>query len=93
MSTVTADRIAAAVELIKTEIRDDVENGTIPRDVPDFSSLHSYVDANMYGGEHIDALYEGDGNTADLESIVEVQQRVEDWLKGGGLTAAPEASR
>ena len=42
--------IAATVDQSKAEILRDIADGTVPADVPDFGTLHDYVDANCYGG-------------------------------------------
>ena len=40
----------AMIAQAKREILADIEAGTVPGDVTDFSDLHQYVDANAYGG-------------------------------------------
>lgn len=40
----------AAVQRAQLEILADVASGTVPADVVDFATLHSYVDANCYAG-------------------------------------------
>ena len=39
-----------AFELAKAEILKDMANGVVPATVDNFSDLHDFVDANMYGG-------------------------------------------
>lgn len=41
--------IAAAADLVIQAIGADVAAGIMPWDVPDFSALHDFVDANEYG--------------------------------------------
>jgi hypothetical protein len=38
------------IDRAKAEVRHDIECGTVPLSVKSFSDLHSYVDANYYGG-------------------------------------------
>lgn len=44
-----ASAAAAAADLVILAIGDDVAKGVMPWDVPDFSALHDFVDANEYG--------------------------------------------
>jgi len=76
----------AAIERAKAEIRHDIKNGVVPADVPDFSSLHDFVDANMYGG----MCDEGPSSAAESmnhEDWIEwgnaLQSYLDDWLKAG----------
>jgi hypothetical protein len=95
--TATPQAIAAAVAAVKAEITEDVANGIIPTTIADFSDLHSYVDANMYGGEHTDALYDDVLDHAEAArqgidpyaDIAAMQQAVEDWIKSGALLTLP----
>lgn len=88
--------VDAAVEAVKREILEDIEAGTVAETVPDFSALHSYVDANMYGGEAADALWNDDlDHEAAREQGIDpyaelnaMQTVVDDWLKAGGHRTA-----
>jgi hypothetical protein len=78
----TAQLFADAVARSKREILADIESGRVPANVPDFSSLHDYVDANEYGGLCDDALFD------DLLPIGnDVQIAVDEWLKAGRPSA------
>jgi hypothetical protein len=82
-----ADIIRRAVERSKAEILQDIGDGRVAEDVPNFSALHDYVDANTYGG-----LCDGDWPTyvaddgqehLDIVMANEVQEQVDAWLKAG----------
>lgn len=47
------------VEVMKRQIRRDVQQGVVPPTVRSFEELHEYVDANMYG-------FREEGQTAHL---------------------------
>ncbi len=68
------------VERCKTEIRADIAAGRVPADVPSFSALHAYVDANEYGG-----ACEGEFDPSDEACAFwnRVQGEVDAWLKAG----------
>lgn len=73
------------VHLAKLEIRKDVRDGAVPSTVRSFADLHDYVDANEYGALFhlpMDTDAERDGS-ADIAN--EVQHRLDNWIKGGGL--------
>jgi hypothetical protein len=58
----SAWRMAAAIGI--HQVKQDIRDGRVPKDVPSFSDLHDYVDANEYGllcsDELFDGLPEGD---------------------------------
>jgi hypothetical protein len=56
------------------QILDDVENGHVPADVPTFSALHDYVDANTYGSHFL-----------TTEEAAPMQDAVHAWIVAGGL--------
>lgn len=75
--------IAEAIRSGKQDIRDMVINGTVPVDVPDFSSLDNYVDRNTIGGicdegTGIDWNFNGDVAT---DPGYRVQDALDAWLK------------
>lgn len=83
------DTIRLAVARSKREILLDIARGTVPADVPDFSTLHNYVDANVYGG-----LCDGSwhvGQPGDLDDANAVQGQVDAWLRSGALAQAVTA--
>ena len=72
------------------EIMSDVQKGIVPTNVPDFSALHDYVDANLYGGadywpnmpsETDDERYQNDF----CRFWNAVQDREDAWIKAGGI--------
>lgn len=88
----TPDQVDAAVEQAMIEIEDDISDGTVPADVPDFSSLHDYVDANCYGGlcdgedgpwHYLWAIRDANDSPAIIDFGNAVQSRVDAWLRAG----------
>jgi hypothetical protein len=61
------------VTQVLAEIRQDIDNGTVPSAVCSFSELHDYVDANSYAG--LDEM--------DLDEANEVSDRVNAVLVSG----------
>lgn len=90
----TPEEIELAIQEMKAEILDDMgtavssRSDVMPLTVPDFSSLHDYVDANTYAGF---CGAEGGGvdrsswaNTEeDLHVLNNIQDRVDAWLTSG----------
>jgi hypothetical protein len=78
--------LAAAIERGKREILADIRNGTIRLDeLPlTFSDLHSFVDANYYGGgcdgDANPLFYKADG--ADTEAFDEMLSALDEWITG-----------
>lgn len=73
---ISEQRRAAIVERVITEIRDDVRRGVLPYLPDTFSELHSFVDANTYGGM-CDENANADVSTEDWYGIQDV---VQDWM-------------
>ena len=80
-------------ERIRGEILEDVRLGIVPSDVPSFSALHDYVDANCYGGteELLESLTSSeDDRRAALDTVCDVfsaaARDVDEWMKSGGIT-------
>ncbi len=82
--------IEIVVRWAKSEIMRDVRIGVVPTSVPDFSALHDYVNANMYGdtgywpnmpSETDDEQYQNDF----CRFWNAVQDRVDAWIKAGGI--------
>lgn len=89
----TIDR---AVNRAKREILLDVAQGKVPASkITSFADLHDYVDANEYGGLTEDEPWVNDDeavkvqdtflNQDFMEAANEVQNRVDSWIKDGGL--------
>lgn len=76
--------IEEIIQQAKSEIIEDVANGVVPADVKNFSELHDYVDANMYGG-----LCDEDSKVPfePLDEINEIQGAVSEWIESGQLKA------
>ena len=70
----------AIVERAKLEIMGDVQNGTHPALVQSFSDLHSFADANAYGG--------GDDAIANTPFWKKVHERLDAWIQTGVLGRA-----
>jgi hypothetical protein len=81
--------VETAIERSKREIIEDVFEGWVPVDVPDFSALHDYRDANGYGGffEDDTVFYRGIGEGFYREAGA-VQDAVDAWIRAGGLRDA-----
>jgi len=72
----TREDVATAVEEVKAEILADIAKGIQPADVPDFSTLHDYVDANEYGG-----FCDEDRRAHwDTDALAMMQDVVNKWL-------------
>ncbi len=85
-----AEKRAATIARMKSEILADIAAGTVPASVSTFSELHDYVDANEYGG-FCDA-----GSVSDI--IIELQderdsldeEALRNWPKAGELEELQE---
>lgn len=81
--TKSDEEIDEAVEQAKREILDDLGTAVssqadkMPLTVSTFSDLHDYVDANEYAGLTITR------SEWTLGDVIEVQDRVNDWLESG----------
>jgi hypothetical protein len=85
--------LEATVERMKTEIRGDMQKGHVPRTVETFGELHTYVDANCYGGFCDDAFAntliadfggrdENEGMPDGMMNYVnDAQNAVDEWLR------------
>ena len=70
----------------KKEILNDIEDKKVPNDVKDFSTLHDYVDANMYIGTDtfLNWMDANDLIVSDDESMEifhKVADNITEWLK------------
>lgn len=84
--------LAERIALAKKEILADVKAGIVPRSVPDFSTLHNYVDANGYGGWFRDEdkkwAYRSGSDVPMANAMTDV---IETWIKQGGLRNGTKA--
>ena len=69
------NKITECFELAKEMIQEDVKNNVLPnlKSIPDFSTLHDFVDANEY--------LLGTSHDFTLDEYNEVSSRVESWIK------------
>ncbi len=72
----------AAVERGKREIMEDAVAGGIPATTVGFDELHSYVDANEYGGAF---EWDGEWDDAAIEFWNAVHDAFDAWIKAGAL--------
>lgn len=90
MAQLAAPSIEETVLRMKTEIATDVVEGTVPDDVPSFSALHDYVDANCYGGMCDSGLPERFGSIdAWIAHANEAQTAVDKWIRSGMVLDFP----
>jgi hypothetical protein len=99
------DRLIASLMIsrAKREIRADVEKGVVPADVASFADLHDHADANCYGGadEPTSPIYYVSGEGGDDPARAEwaarihnfVMERLDTWIKAGGLRAPAPVER
>jgi hypothetical protein len=86
-----APGIARVADAMKDEITALIADGTVPADVPDFSSLHDYVDANMlahevYGSEIPEDETDEQGevrNEREGDIFNRASSVVDAWLRAG----------
>jgi hypothetical protein len=98
--TTNPPMIAETVAAVKLEIIEGILDGTFPADeIPDYSSLHDFCDANTLGGmcddgfpekfrtwEDIDDPENPMGDLEDdpwMKHVSDVQDIVDDWLRAG----------
>jgi hypothetical protein len=85
--TAVALFVPVSVALGKGEIRQDVAQGHVPRDVASFADLHDHRDANEYGGlcneEYLSAW--GLSSATVMAVGNDIQNLLDEWIKGGGL--------
>jgi hypothetical protein len=81
--TPTAVDVWEAIQRAKREIADDIRDGRVHDDVHSFPELHSFVDANEYGGicEFLPIDWCGVDQWVSLAN--EVQYAVDDWMRAG----------
>lgn len=70
--------VQSHARLVMHAIREDVISGVVPADVPTFSALHDYTDANMYVAD-LPGLWSDDGH-ADLDIANAVTDEVNRML-------------
>lgn len=84
---------------MKVEILQDVRDGVVPYTVANFSELHDYVDANLYGGteELLDQLGQqhqqtDDGQSAALAALCDIanpaMEIINKWIAASGIKDA-----
>lgn len=64
-------------------IAEDVSAGIIPWDVPDFSALHDFVDANLYLIELVGEVAFDTRNEKQMTYLADIEERVAKALNGG----------
>jgi len=83
--------LRARITQARSEIVDDMIEGIVPASVRDFSTLHSHVDANEYGGlcdETVRATFPAaDDVPSWAVACNHIQQSVHGWLAEGGALA------
>lgn len=90
----------SVVGSMKLGIMSDIQAGIIPPTVKSFAELHSYVDANEYGGFCIEEFAEQlakvfGGRSADgcmpdacIAFMNEAQNAIDAWIKGESTPSA-----
>lgn len=79
VSTIDRERLDLLAERMKVEITEAIAEGVFPPDVADFSTLHSYMDANTLAG----LCDDGDNDDVDIPGLAYAQEIVDKWLKAG----------
>jgi hypothetical protein len=69
-----------AVDEIKAEIVVDVVRGTVPRGCESLDDISEYVNTEMYG-----SALDHPTSEAENEFWTAVRERVDQWIKDGGL--------
>ena len=82
MKTPPWTTLERAIERSKSEILEDIAEGTIPATCASYRELHDYVDANGYGG-----AFEHDFDNEETGFWNAVQDAVDAWIKAGGLNS------
>lgn len=75
--------VTQVVAAAKAEILSDVAAGHVPPVAMTFSALHDYADANEYGAATLAARCDDAWDA--IEVMGRVQERLDTWLRGGGL--------
>jgi hypothetical protein len=91
-STSFEEGVDIVIRWATDEILSDVRKGIVPMNVPDFSALHDYVDANLYGGAD---YWPNMPSETDDERYVNdfcrfwntVQGSLDAWIKAGGIAS------
>ncbi len=78
--------LQATIARAKREVLRDIAGGTVPTTVDNYGDLHTYVDANYYGGAFEQTCM--DPNTGEIPDDHwkfwnDVQNAVHEWLKAG----------
>lgn len=76
--------LSETVVRVQREIEADMAEGRVPSTVDNFGDLHSYVDANEYGGlcePEVIGVFETFDALVDFAN--EVQDSVDEWLRAG----------
>jgi len=85
--------IEIVVRRATEEIIRDVRKGIVPANVPDFSALHDYVDANLYGGADYWPNMPSETDDEQYQNAFcrfwnTVQDTVDAWIKDGGIRSS-----
>lgn len=77
----------------RDEILGDVNSGRVPKTVSSFSELHDHVDANCYGltekvWEEIQTRAPERAVELSCEFVSSMQDRLDKWIKEGGIINA-----
>jgi hypothetical protein len=87
--------IAEAVLDLQQEIVEHARDGSLysPGDITEYSDLHAYLDANTLAGfsDPLDADHPSGRAHWPTAALTQVQERVDTWVRQGGLRAAVPA--
>lgn len=87
------EAVSHAIAVSKMEILEEMFTGRIPPDVTDFADLHSYVDANEFGGLCDESpLWDWDPSGDNNDAGGAVQDAVHAWLQAGRPTGPTTGS-
>lgn len=75
------EKLDKAIAAAKAEITEDIRKGVVPETVGSFAELHDHVDANEYGGEMVDRIYDDAGLDAGCDFLNRLQDELDRWLK------------
>lgn len=70
--------IEQRIQLAKSQINSDFNDGTLPIGLDNFSDLHDYVDANYYGGFLSESYAIHSGTNHEMNHL---QSIINEWLK------------
>lgn len=68
---------------MKAEILEDIASRRVPESIDAFEDLHSFVDANEYGGFCEDETYEAVLDQLGESFFTECQEAIHEWLATG----------